>query len=289
METGKKGLHLIQSSNEQAIFCFKINLKCWLCQLQKQPYNNESALVMLIAWFSLSCYIQLGYVMYSFLHLCGQLDKSCFPIHPSSRDKLHRNCRSYHVKILHDDVIKWKHFLHDWPFVWGIHRTGEFLPPQMPVTWSFDVFFDLRLNKRLRKQWWGWWFETPSNPSSRWCNDISVRGGGGGWGDKTLELELVVQHKDIVSNNADHPLIIPSGVPLQWRHNECDGISNHQHHECLLNPLFRHRSKKISKLHVTGLCEGNSLVTCEFPAQRASKAEKVSILWCHHCSQLLKG
>ena len=36
---------------------------------------------------------------------------------------------------------------------------GEF-PAQKPVTQSFDVFFDLRLNKRLRKQSWGWWFET---------------------------------------------------------------------------------------------------------------------------------
>ena len=39
--------------------------------------------------------------------------------------------------------------------------TGEF-PAQRPVTRSFDVFFDLRLNKRLSKQWCGWWFETPS-------------------------------------------------------------------------------------------------------------------------------
>ena len=38
---------------------------------------------------------------------------------------------------------------------------GEF-PAQRPVTRSFDVFFDLRLNKRLSKQSWGWWFETPS-------------------------------------------------------------------------------------------------------------------------------
>ena len=37
--------------------------------------------------------------------------------------------------------------------------TGEF-PTQRPVTRSFDVFFDLRLNKRLSKQSWGWWFET---------------------------------------------------------------------------------------------------------------------------------
>ena len=38
--------------------------------------------------------------------------------------------------------------------------TGEF-PSQRPVMWSFDVFFDLHLNKRLNKQSWGWWFETP--------------------------------------------------------------------------------------------------------------------------------
>ena len=41
--------------------------------------------------------------------------------------------------------------------------TGEF-PAQRPVMRSFDVFFDRRLNKRLSKQWWGWWFETPSYP-----------------------------------------------------------------------------------------------------------------------------
>ena len=50
----------------------------------------------------------------------------------------------------------------------------------------------------------------------------------------------------------------------------------------LLNRLFRHRSKKTSKLHVTGLCEGNSPVTGEVPAQRASNAENVSIWWRNH-------
>ena len=52
---------------------------------------------------------------------------------------------------------------------------------------------------------------------------------------------------------------------LQWRHNEPGGVSNHQFHYCLLNRLFRHRSKKTSKLRVTGLCEGNSPMTGEFP------------------------
>ena len=47
---------------------------------------------------------------------------------------------------------------------------GEF-PAQRPVTRSFDVFFDLRLNKRLSKQWWGWWFDTSLRPLWRRSND----------------------------------------------------------------------------------------------------------------------
>ena len=69
---------------------------------------------------------------------------------------------------------------------------------------------------------------------------------------------------------------------LQWRHNEHDCVSNHQPHDCLLNQLFRHRSKKIWKLRITGLCVGNSPMTGEFPVQRASNAENVSIWWHHH-------
>ena len=46
--------------------------------------------------------------------------------------------------------------------------------------------------------------------------------------------------------------------------------------------IFRRRSKKTSKLRVTGLCAGNSPVTGEFPAQMASNAENVSIRWHHH-------
>ena len=49
-----------------------------------------------------------------------------------------------------------------------------------------------------------------------------------------------------------------------------------------LNRLFRRRSKKTSKLRVTGLIAGNSPVTGEFPAQMASYAENVSIWWRHH-------
>ena len=69
---------------------------------------------------------------------------------------------------------------------------------------------------------------------------------------------------------------------LQWRHNGRDCVSNHQPHDCLLKRLFMRKSKKASKPRVTGLCQGNSPVTGEFPAQMASNAENVSIWWRHH-------
>ena len=71
-------------------------------------------------------------------------------------------------------------------------------------------------------------------------------------------------------------------LSLRWRHNDYAGVSNHQPHGCLLNRLFRRKSKKTSKLRVTGLCAGNSPGTGEFPAQMASYAENVSIWWRHH-------
>ena len=51
---------------------------------------------------------------------------------------------------------------------------GEF-PAQRPVTRSFGVYFDLRLNKRLSKQSWGWWFETLSRSLWRHRNVMRFR------------------------------------------------------------------------------------------------------------------
>ena len=63
--------------------------------------------------------------------------------------------------------------------------TGEF-PAQRPVTWSFDVFFDLHPNKPLSKQWWGWWFEMPWRPLWRHSNGSSKSGT---WGlDKSFPI-----------------------------------------------------------------------------------------------------
>ena len=52
----------------------------------------------------------------------------------------------------------------------------------------------------------------------------------------------------------------PTHIPLHWRHNGCDSVSNHQPRGCLLNRLFRRRSKKTSELPVTGLCVAPSLL-----------------------------
>ena len=54
--------------------------------------------------------------------------------------------------------------------------------------------------------------------------------------------------------------LLSTHISLQWRHKGNDSVSNHQPHDCLLKRLFRCRSKKTSKLRVTGLCAGKSSV-----------------------------
>ena len=53
----------------------------------------------------------------------------------------------------HDDVIKWKHLPRNCAVPVNSPHKGQWR--------NFDVFFDLRMNKRLSKQPWGWWFGTP--------------------------------------------------------------------------------------------------------------------------------
>ena len=55
--------------------------------------------------------------------------------------------------------------------------------------------------------------------------------------------------------------VIKDHITLRWHHNERDGITNYRLLDCLLNHLFRSRSKKTPKLRVTGYCEGNSPMT----------------------------
>ena len=96
-------------------------------------------------------------------------------------------------------------------------------------------------------------------------------------------------HKN--DRNLARKVRVPSWQSLYstLRHNGHDGVSNYQPHDCLLNRLFRCRSKKTSKLRVTGLCAGKSPGTGEFPAQMDSYAENVSIWWRHHDFGKAKG
>ena len=84
----------------------------------------------------------------------------------------------------------------------------------------------------------------------------------------------------------DHAVSNRSGGALQWRHNEIDCVSNHQHLDCLLNRLLRCTSKKTSKLCFTRLLAFVKGIrrwpVRGFPSQRASNADNVSIWWCHH-------
>ena len=184
--------------------------------------------------------------------------------------------------------------------------TGEF-PAQRPVTRGFDAFFDLRLIKRLCKQSWGWWYKTPSRPLWRHCNDVvthwrprrvndfgqyrlrwwhvawwhqPISGTNyvlSSWSliDAAVVLNQSINHCETHNKNRDLEL------PLMWRHDGRHGVSNHQPYDCLLNRLFRRKSKKTSKLRITGLCAGNSPVTGGFPVQMVSNAGNVSICWRH--------
>ena len=195
--------------------------------------------------------------------------------------------------ILHHVLSWWRYHMEKKSallalFEWIPLVTGGF-HSQRPVTWSFDVFFYLRLNKRLGKQSRRQWFETPSlslwrhynnrsecnlkKYAQRWAMRFPVSVF---WRTSTLLYRCGIVH----------------GL-LQWRHNGHDSVSNHQPHDCLLKRFFRCRSKKTPKLRVTGLFEGNSPGSGDFPVQMASNAENVSIWWRHHdfadceCRQML--
>ena len=98
---------------------------------------------------------------------------------------------------------------------------------------------------------------------------------------------MLISHRRTCSTWNTFPVSAP---PIPWHYSHYNdvtmgsisGVSNHQPHHCLLSRLFGRRSKKTSKLRVTGLCAGNSPEIGEFPAQMASYVENISIWWRHH-------
>ena len=91
------------------------------------------------------------------------------------------NCGKIHYDFTsHRFSTWWRHQMETFSALLAICAVnlpvpGEF-PAQRPVTRSFDVFFDLRRNKRMSKQSWGWWFETLSRSLWRHCNEFSCFG-----------------------------------------------------------------------------------------------------------------
>ena len=127
--------------------------------------------------------------------------------------------------------------------------TGEF-PAQRPVRRSFGVFFDLRLNKRLNTQWWGWRFETPSHPLWSHCNAIVPL-----LKNKVIGLTkwYTLHHFFLMVSRICIEAPPPPPPPYvsqfrkyawQWCDNGLDGVSNHQPYDCLLNRLFRCKSQQ---------------------------------------------
>ena len=86
----------------------------------------------------------------------------------------HQLCADSVFDRVHDNAIKWKHFLCYFSLCEGNPPVPGGFPSQRPVTRSFDVFFDLHLNQRLSKQSRRWWFETPSRSLWRHCNGMSA-------------------------------------------------------------------------------------------------------------------
>ena len=84
--------------------------------------------------------------------------------------------------------------------------SGEF-PSQRPVTRSFDVFFDLCPKKRLGKQLWGWWFETPSGSLWRYCNETLFSRG----------LHYRLQQTHVI----DVPIFLRVTSQACFQHNDC--------------------------------------------------------------------
>ena len=90
---------------------------------------------------------------------------------------------------------------------------GEF-PSQRPVTRSFDVFYDLRLNKRLSKQVWGWWFETLLRPLWRHCNEDKKI-------NQDIDQKLIWVHgkkttSETILNDNGNTLIKENDVRREW-------------------------------------------------------------------------
>ena len=129
-----------------------------------------------------------------------QKNISAFSIIFSEMTQISRNPSSWKGSISSSYINSWwRHQMETFSALLAICAgispvPGEFLA-QRPVTRSFDVFFDMRLNKRLSKQSWDWWFETLSFPLWRHCNVAEITT------EPYLLMNILLVHFDIQSEN----------------------------------------------------------------------------------------
>ena len=126
--------------------------------------------------------VEILSLLYKFTYFMLLYDPHIFRTRSTLPDCYHTVCWSLvfniaHWKINGQQLSWWRHQMETFSTLLALCAGnssvhGEF-PAQRPVAQSFDVFFDLRLNKRLSKQSWGWWFETLSCPLWCRCNDHS--------------------------------------------------------------------------------------------------------------------
>ena len=145
---------------------------------------------------------------------------------------------------------------------------GEF-PTQRPVTRSFDVYFDLRPNKWLSKQSWGWWFETLS--CSLWRHRYGHHRKGRGLGKEGSGSS----HEPVLYLYMKASYITMTSQWARWRlKSPALGLFT----ELFIQMQIKENTKAPRHWPLCGEFTG----TGEFPAQKASNAENVSIWWRHH-------
>ena len=127
----------------------------------------------------------------------------------------------------------------------------------------------------ISQHWFRWWLGAVRQQAITWASvdaDLCRQMASLGLNELTgrvmsAELDTFIVYTFLwtpMMYHRDCPGYVIQAIP--WRHNERDGVSNHQPHDCLRNRLFKWRSKKTPKLRITGLCAHKGPVTREmFP------------------------
>ena len=132
-------------------------------QAQSGVICTRMVIIVVTQGYSLGFKLFISQAQYELRVSTGLRGLRCWTMQQKSYRWISQCCRR---------VSWWRHQMETLLAVcaWNSPIPGEF-PAQRPVTRCFDVFFDLRLNKLLSKQSWGWWFETLSRPLWRYCNE----------------------------------------------------------------------------------------------------------------------